>query len=142
MVFSLEPAANPFGITQKKIITAHNFPLCLVSFQHKIKKLKFCTELLKIREDGVFTAEADIKILFFQARKRPENPFKIKPKGLVPLRSEKSESVPPSGKFVPDFNITPDSPEDFHMRKERRNLHLRSSIETILPESRIDEKGI
>jgi hypothetical protein len=140
MVFSFEPVANSLRIPEKKITPVYNFLLSLMPLQHKVKKLKFCLEPLEIRENRVFATEANIKILLLQERKGLYSPSEIKPERWPPLRIEKSESVSSSRKLIPDFNVAPDSSENFNMGKKGGNLHHQSSSLPILPESERHEK--
>jgi hypothetical protein len=97
-------------------------------FKHKIEKFYPGFQLFEIGQDRILAAQPDVKALLAQGRKRLCDSLKIKPIGLGSFRMEENKGVASAGQLVPDFKITPDTPEDFNVRKNCCNLHLKIKV--------------
>jgi hypothetical protein len=65
-IFPFHAPANALGVPEEMIVSSGDGPFHFVAFEDKIEKLGSRPKPVKIRQDGIFTAEPDIKFFVLE----------------------------------------------------------------------------
>ena len=94
-----------------------------VSFEDEDEGFETGANPLELGKYRVLAAEGGVEFLRLQVREGFDDAVKFKPGRRGALRMEEDEAVASYGKFVPDFEVAPDSAEDLDMRKNSGDFH-------------------
>ena len=125
-VLALHPAADALGIPEEIELLADDFLFPLMPFEDEIEVLRSGAEAFELRQDGIFTAYADVEGVVGKRGKRPGFGLKIEPIRLAALRMKKDEGMAAPGEFVAQLEIAPDAAINLDVREERGDLHGRN----------------
>ena len=127
-IFSLHPPADAFGTAEEIKAAARGIPLLLVALKDKVEEFCPGPEALEVREDRIFAADSDIKILGRDRFKGPDFSPELQPVRMLPDRSEKDKPVASPEERVPDLDSAADSAKYFRMREQSGDLHQELNV--------------
>jgi len=127
-VSSPEVVADPPGISQKAVGPADDVPLELMPLEDEVEEFGPGAEAVELRERRILARQSDVEGLVGEGRIRASYAEEGKPGGRLARGMEQGEGVAAADEFVPDFDITADSPENFDVGKDGGDVHKPDSI--------------
>jgi hypothetical protein len=120
---TLDQTADALGISEKAVGTADDLAFGLVALEDEIEKFRPGREAVELGKHRVLARQSDVERIGSQGGKGARLPEKGKPFRRTARGMEKGKGMAEPDDFIPDFDITADSPENLDMGKDGRNLH-------------------
>jgi len=125
-VFPLDPPAHAFRAPEIVEAAPGDLLFFLVALEDKVKEFGPGPEALKLGQDRILAAKADLELLFRDRLEGPDLSSELQPVRRFAFRGEKDDAVASPDQRVPGFYVTPDPSVDLDVGKERRNVHSRN----------------